>query len=394
MVRFFDGYLSVFAEGKEVERFFNLCIRRDIELWDIARQDKGYILKMNAEDFFQVKDICKKTGCRLKILKRQGAPFWWKKQKQHRLFLAGPFFCILLLWMLSGCLWSVEIEGNYQLSRDILMDFLQEQGVHYGMPLQNIPITEIKTGLREDYEEINWVSVSVEGTVLKIRMKENDVWSQEREELPGLNLISTVDGTIDDILIREGVALVKKGDEVKKGDVLIEGKIPIPDENGEIKRIEYCQADGDIWIRTEIPIEESLILSHVEKEYSGEEKETLFLEVGGHKLGLDIGKIPYEEYDILEERKAISLLGEIQLPFTVCRRIYREYTSVNTSYSREEGEKILEERLSKIIEALEKKGVQIIEKNVKIVANSVSLSLDGSITILQLHNQQSAAEAE
>ena len=392
MFRFFGGYISVLISGKEAERFFNLCVKRGIELWDITKQEEGYVLNMRAKDFFQVKDISKKTDSKLRIVKRQGFWFWWKKQLKRKFFLTGPFFCVFLLWLLSQCLWSVKFEGNYQLSRDILMDFLKEQGVHYGMRLDRIPITEIKTRLREDYEEINWVSVSIEGTVLHIRLKENDVWSVESEELPGIDLISPVDGIVNDILVREGTALVKKGDEVKKGDVLIEGKVPILDENGEVKRIEYCQGDGDVWLKTDIPVDENLKLLYRKREYSGEEKKKVFLELGEHKLGLDIRKVPYAEYDILEERKAISLLGEIQLPLTYCTRIYREYTSVQAEFSPKEGEKILQERLAKIIEALEKKGVQIIEKNVKIVPNNVSLSLKGTITILQLHSQQQQLE--
>ena len=54
----------------------------------------------------------------------------------------------------------------------------------------------------------------------------------------------------------------------------------------------------------------------------------------------------------------------------------------------------MEARLKKIITTLEEKGVQIIEKNVKIVPNGVSMSLQGSVKVLIVHNQQQLDKKE
>ena len=61
---------------------------------------------------------------------------------------------------------------------------------------------------------------------------------------------------------------------------------------------------------------------------------------------------------------------------------------VEAKYSEQEAKEILMKRMEKIITTLEEKGVQIIEKNVKIIPNSVSMSLQGDITVLRMHNQQ------
>ena len=49
-----------------------------------------------------------------------------------------------------------------------------------------------------------------------------------------------------------------------------------------------------------------------------------------------------------------------------------------------EAEKLLNEKLDKIILSLEEKGVQIIEKNVKISTNSAYMYLTGDLTVRSL----------
>ncbi len=39
---------------------------------------------------------------------------------------------------------------------------------------------------------------------------------------------------------------MRYGDEVKKGDVLIEGKVYIYNEDETLKKVDYLTADGDI----------------------------------------------------------------------------------------------------------------------------------------------------
>lgn len=394
LFRYLKGYVCILVSGSQVSRFINLCANHHIEIWDISIEETGYSMKMGIQDFFLIKGMLKKTGSSLKIRQKRGFTFWLKKQAKRKLFLAGPFLCLFLLWFFSHFLWSIDVLGNRQITKDMLVDFLNEQGVHYGMSLTEIPLAEIKLKLRESYEEINWVSVSVKGTELEIRIKENDVWSEKREELPGLSLCSPVDGTITDVLVRQGVALVKRGDQVKTGDVLIEGKVPVLDENGEVKKIEYCQADGDVWILSEIPIKEELPLLYQRREYSGQERKKYYLEYGEEKWGIDIRKPPYLIYDIVEERENLHLFGDITLPLTLCTRTYREFTPVEARYSEQEAKQILEARLKKIITTLEEKGVQIIEKNVKIVPNGVSMSLQGSVKVLMVHNQQQLDKKE
>jgi similar to stage IV sporulation protein len=278
----------------------------------------------------------------------------------------------------------VEVTGNEAITTDMLQDFLQNQGIHYGMWLNRIPLEELKTSLRQEYEEITWVSASIEGTKLWIRLKENDAPASASETVSATNLVAEETGVVQSILVRRGTALVKAGDEVAAGDILIEGKVTILNEEGEVKQEEYCQADGDVWLMYDIPVEEKIKFTYEYRVYTGEERKRYVLAWGETYWAFFAGKIPFEHYDLLEERTRLSIFGRIPLPMALSTRSYREYAVKEGKYSEAQARQLLNQQFQKIITGLEEKGVQIIEKNVKIVSNSVFMSLTGTISVSEL----------
>ena len=101
----------------------------------------------------------------------------------------------------------------------------------------------IVKNIREEYNDIVWVSASVDGSRLKIQIKENEdtllgsadnVENRETEtenddkakgivsdELHPTDLIASADGVITSIVTRSGIPQVHAGDQVKKGDILV-----------------------------------------------------------------------------------------------------------------------------------------------------------------------------
>ena len=81
----------------------------------------------------------------------------------------------------------------------------------------------ISKAIRKEYNDIVWVSASIDGSRLKIQIKENEDTFQEEvqgteevSEKP-TDLIAEEDGVITGIITRSGVPQVHIGDSVKKG---------------------------------------------------------------------------------------------------------------------------------------------------------------------------------
>ena len=382
-----NNILEICVSGENVERFLNLCSFHDIKLSNITNIDNKYYMNLSSEDFFKLKSIIKKSNVKVKITKKKGFLFQIKKQAKRKLFFITPFLCLLLLWISSHLLWGIRIEGNSAVTDDLIEEFLKEQGIYYGMPLSQIPIYKLKTNLRTKYDEITWVSIYLEGSYLQISLKERDTTEfTTNSSITGENLVAPAAGTIESVLVRQGTAKVAAGDTVEKGDVLIEGKVLIPEQDGSIKETKYCKADGDVYIVYPYTIEEIISLEHVEKQYTGKTYQK-YIFIWNNKLWeFPSFKVPFLKYDCVTTPVNFQLLKIISLPLEIHQATYLDYVMIRQKYMITEAKKLAEHKLNKIISSLEEKGVQIIEKNVKIRTNSAYLSLIGDLTLKERCN--------
>ena len=382
---FLDNIVELHVLGEHIERFLNMCSYHNIKLFDISKTEDDCYVKIYAADFKHIKKIVRKTNVKLIISNKSGPYFLIKKYTKRKVFFITSFITLFLLWIASHFLWSIQITGNYTISNDMLTDYLRENGIYYGMPLSQIPIYELKTNLRNTYDEVTWVSIYLDGTILRISLKENDsVKPKINKNTSYTNLVADENGIVESVLVRQGTSMVKAGDSVSQNDILISGKIDIMADDYTIKESKYCEADGDIYLIYHHPIEESVSLEYLVKEYTGNiiQRKELFYQ--NTPLKFPHLKIPYTKYDAITETLDQPILKALSIPLTIKQITFREYHITKRKYDHLEAEKLLNEKLDKIILSLEEKGVQIIEKNVKISTNSAYMYLTGDLTVRSL----------
>ena len=82
------------------------------------------------------------------------------------------------------------------------------------------------------------------------------------------NIIASQDCTITEIVTASGTPVVKAGDDVKKGDILISGAVYLYDDNNEVLDTNYVSAEElymeSVYIITKITVP----LSCYSKEYN------------------------------------------------------------------------------------------------------------------------------
>ena len=65
------GYSEIQVEGYFVERFVNLCLIRNIKIWDIEKVTEGTIkLKVDEKDFKQIDELLRITYSKMKVIKK------------------------------------------------------------------------------------------------------------------------------------------------------------------------------------------------------------------------------------------------------------------------------------------------------------------------------------
>ena len=66
------------------------------------------------EDFFRLLPIRRKSGVRIRIQKKQGLPFFYRRKlKKKGVFSLCIFLCLAGLYILSQFIWNIHVEGNY-----------------------------------------------------------------------------------------------------------------------------------------------------------------------------------------------------------------------------------------------------------------------------------------
>lgn len=382
LLKYIRGYLRIRVSGFSPERFMNLCSNKGILLSNIVREGGVYYMDINLKGFWELRPIVRKTGTKVVVLERYGLPFFLPKLLKRKVFVGGLVFTAVFWIWSSLYIWDIEFLGNYRITVDMLETFLQENNVNIGMKKDELNIELLEKKMRRQFSEITWASAKLEGTKLLIAIKENDapiILTQEKEA-PGKNLVSEYDGTIVSIIVRSGVPKVVIGDTVEKGAILVEGMVPVYNDDTTLREYIYVDADADIVLEHVRSFSARLSFDHIEKEYTGREKKRHYLRFGEKEWRIPQER-PFLIYDSVIRESRPLLFEKLSIPVYIGSYLHREYVNMEYEYSLDEAREQLNKKLTAFLTSLEEKGVQIIEKDVKIDTNGNSWVISGKFLV-------------
>ena len=384
-LKYIRGYLRIRVWGFSPERFMNLCSNKGILLWNIVREGDVYCMDITLKGFWELRPIAKKTGTRVAVLERYGLPFFIPGLLKRKVFVLGLFLTVAFWIWSSFYIWDIELSGNYRITDDVFQRFLEASQVTVGMRQDALDIGELEKQIRRQFPEITWASARLEGTRLLIDIKENDapIVVDRPEESTGTDLVSEYDGVVTAIIVRSGVPKVAIGDMVEKGTILVEGKVPVFNEDTTVREYYYVDADADVMLEHTLAFTTVLPLDYIEKAYTGREKTQYYLKVGKKTLRLPQER-PFLVYDSLMKESRPLAFEKLRIPFFFGAVTHREYQNTEHTYTKEEAEDLLNQKLMDFLAELDEKGVQIIEKNVRINKDGHEWVLNADFLVQQL----------
>ncbi len=387
-LKYLQGYVKIRLSGYAPERFLNLCSNHDILIWNLEYEEDHYVFCISVRGLKRLKPILKKTRTTFVILERVGLPFVMRRYRKRKLFFAGIFLCCGLLYTMSLFVWRIEINGNLHETDSSILKFLEEHKVYHGLLKSKINCEKIEEELRAGYEDIIWASAKLEGTMLIIDVQENLVTNQqaaakgETEDLPG-DLVADKDAVIYSILTRQGTPYVEKGTEVHPGDMLVEGKNPVYNDNEEIASWQYCVADADILGITEYTYEDRFSMWYEEKVYTGKERETYGIRFFNFQIRLPYLSRKFSDYDMITDEYDVKIGDTFYLPLALTKETHREYRLEKKQYTEKEARQAAEEKLKQFCEELTQNGIQIMENRVAITADRKTCAAFGTIEVIE-----------
>jgi similar to stage IV sporulation protein len=375
LINWFRGYLCVRIRGTAPERFINLCCNKKIYIWNLMRVEEDYQFNITAANYKKLKPIAKKTGMVPKITSKTGFPFYRHRYKKRKGFFIGIILCCILVYIMSLFIWDISIQGGSKYTPQAMLKFLKEKQVFTGIQKKNVNCQEIEETIRLAYQDIGWVSAEIKGTRLIIKITETNMPAPAKIAMEPSHIVATKPGIVKEIIARSGTPIVKIGDVVKPGDILVSGINTVKGDFDEILSMTPIVADADILLKTYYDYSDSFPMYYIDKIYTEIKLKGYYLSLFGKKIFLYNPSHSYDKYDIIVNENTFHITDSFYLPFRYGSITNHEYYEQKKKRTDEEAILIAKERLKRYFDQLSAKGVLISENNVKItIENNYCIS--------------------
>ena len=178
-----------------------------------------------------------------------------------------------------------------------------------------------------------------------MKIQEKNVYNNSDSDDSYSNIVAVADCVITDITVRSGIAMVKPGEAVKKGQLLISGVIPADLGGG------FIRADGDVC--GTVNEELSVLVERKEQKKLYKQEELLKVDVKIFGFSINIFKRYGNSTDscvIIEDTNECMIMGQYRLPIEIKKTYARKSYFQIFDYSDKELVSIASERLSMLRE--------------------------------------------
>ncbi len=323
LYRFLKGFLRLEICGDFPERLINKCANSDINLWNIRYSKEKIYFSILLGDFYKLFKIRKAYKISVKIKKRSGFPFFVQRYKHRYGIFSGFILFCLILYLLNGFVWNIEVSGNKNVSANEILNQCSQMGVKIGVQKRKINAKICSEKLLIANENLAWSAFNIEGCVLTVDVTEVKNKKDDNTSLP-TNIRASCDGKIEKIIVTAGNSVVSVGENVVKGQLLVSGIIE------GMHSTEYVHSIGEIIATTNKTYTYSLEYVQEKNQYGEKIKNRKVLSIFGINMPLYLGKTG-DNYiggevkkEVLFKNVPIALYKRDFIPFKKVKKKYKE----------------------------------------------------------------------
>ena len=345
MLKKFGGNLKVSVEGYFVERFINLCKIKNIKISNITNKISKIILfDINASDFKNLKEIAKKTKCKIKIIKKRGIYFLSFKYRKRKILFILFLSIIFSVGFINLLVLDIKITGNKNDEYNMVIETLKKIGIKKGMFKGKVDVNKLQRELRDIYSNYAFIGVSKKGNDINIDFveKTNIDLNKIPNNLLG-NIVAEKEGVISKIIVESGTAKYKIGSFFQKGDILIEGKM-----YSLVIGEQLVPPRGEIYADTNYTFEKTYKVRQNIKKYQDEINKSISISSKNMQYNLDYLKKD-KFYDKIYTKEIFNFLG-----ISISINKFKEYINEDVLYTNEEIYNIAKEEANIYISTLKK----------------------------------------
>lgn len=365
IIRFYRilfGFLRVRFTGDFKEKILSLCAQNGITLWGTRLKGDAIESSISVSDFKYLRNLARGRGVRIHIVKKIGIPFITNRYKRRYGILAGAIAFFLVLGIMSEYIWIIDVNGNHRIKDKEIISACESIGITEGIKKKSIYPKLEREKLMLRLDGIAWASLNIEGSRLTVNVTETKEKNEESKSFS--NLKADADGIIKKLDIVSGTSVVKVGQAVKKGDLLVSGIIETTTGT------RFVKSKGEVVALSQNEIS---FFEEYEQEPlipTGKVKTKNVLEIFGLKIPLFLGE-ESGSFKSTQSNSTLNLFGA-NLPVKIHSKTFKFNRKTKIKYNYEKLCVRLEKQLENELEGQE--GAEVLKKEFKEEEKGVRLS--------------------
>lgn len=235
-------YLEV---SNELNRFIKKCIDNNINLYNISYVKDKMVVLIDVKDYLKIKRL--NYYSKIRVVKYDGLLNIKKIIKDNMFYISVIFLSFIWMNLLTNYIADIEIIHSNSGIRRLLKEELDKNNVkRFSLAYSFVELDNItKKILADNKNNLEWVSIKKDGMKYIVRAEERIIKSEEVSDKPR-DIVASKDAYITKVISSKGNVLVRQGEYVKKGTVLISGKITLYED---VKGVTSASGSvyGNVW---------------------------------------------------------------------------------------------------------------------------------------------------
>ena len=322
---------EVKLEGLNLDRLLDKIRLENIPIYNVKRNSyKELIFSIDMKNYQKLFALPEMKQYTVETKAEKGIPKLKKRFVARLGLFIGTLVAVALIVVSQMFTFDIQITGLEEISEEEIVAVLKESGVKIG-GINKSKVEDLEKSLMSNVDKISMVSVSKQGTTILVNVKEKTLL-----DVSYTPIYADTNMIISSIVVYGGTAMVKEGDVVKAGDMLVDCYVTI---NGERVECEpRAEIYADVWVTGRVTFSE-----HEEKlQRTGKKQVIRNYEIFSKQLFSNNKGIKFEKYEVEESEKFI--FNGWFLPLKSKQKVYYELESVTIDREFEpEREKMLAE---------------------------------------------------
>lgn len=305
LIRVVSGWVRVRVSGRFPERFLNVCAHSGVILWDTRKESETIVCCLFARDFKRLKALRRGCSVKVKLTEKRGLPFFAHRYRRRQGLVCGACIFVAVMLTLPRFVWSVDINCTGDADEAQVRKALEVIGLEAGTPISRVDAGNMRVQLALKVPNIAWASINTDATNVTV-----DVRGAAKKQVGDRqlsNITAASDGRVTDIRVRKGSAVVKVGDAVTAGQMLVSGTAELRDGTTV-----FTHSDADIFASTERTLTVKVPLEREDLTDTGRSCKRTAVGFFGLKVPLYLGGIDYDFRSTA--RRDDLVIGGVKLP--------------------------------------------------------------------------------